>query len=282
MVDAPGCMQFEKAMGELARDADAPTMTPAWGREVFMVRQHPQPSYSHLEYREPAGGPDRMLSTRPQATWCASRSSSGAERFFGLRQRAPPHMRGGCSRFELMVACIWRSRIAALGYAADEEVRLSFIINFRSFAVTPAPLPQKASTGVRVLGRGDHHRGALRRGAQARARAGEEGQGGGDVRLPAVGGGPDGAHRAAAVRAVADVHRVMDVSHAGFKGVDFGWGERERKNPQWGGEGPVPGIANYFLGSKNGNGKEGTVVPICLPKDDMEKFQLELAGLTAE
>ena len=58
--------------------------------------------------------------------------------------------------------------------------------------------------------------------------------------------------------------------------------ERERKNPQWGGEVPVPGIANYFLGSKNGNGKEGTVVPICLPKDDMEKFQLELAGLTAE
>ena len=36
----------------------------------------------------------------------------------------------------------------------------------------------------------------------------EEGQVGGHVRLPAVGGGPDGAHGAAAVRAVQDVHRV--------------------------------------------------------------------------
>ena len=36
----------------------------------------------------------------------------------------------------------------------------------------------------------------------------EEGQVGGHVRLPAFGVGPDGAHGAAAVRAVQDVHRV--------------------------------------------------------------------------
>lgn len=36
-----------------------------------------------------------------------------------------------CSRFELVAACIWRSRAAALGYAPGDEVRLSSIINAR-------------------------------------------------------------------------------------------------------------------------------------------------------
>jgi hypothetical protein len=41
-------------------------------------------------------------------------------------------------------------------------------------------------------------------------------------------------------------------------------------------------VANYFLRSKNGKGEEGTVVPICLPKDAMEKFQLEVELLTTK
>ena len=52
--------------------------------------------------------------------------------------------------------------------------------------------------------------------------------------------------------------------------------------PAKGGEGPFPGVTNYFSRSKNGKGEEGTVVPICLPKDAMEKFQLEVQGLTTE
>uniref|UniRef100_A0A453SM13 Uncharacterized protein n=1 Tax=Aegilops tauschii subsp. strangulata TaxID=200361 RepID=A0A453SM13_AEGTS len=74
--------------------------------------------------------------------------------------------------------------------------------------------PRRAAPGgllrerVRLLRGGDHGRGALRGRAGLRAGAGEEGQVGRDVRLPAVGGGPDGAPRAAPVRAVADVHRV--------------------------------------------------------------------------
>ena len=64
--------------------------------------------------------------------------------------------------------------------------------------------------------------------------------------------------------------------------MDFGWGEAVYGRPAKGGEGPVPGVANYFLRCKNGEGEESTVVPICLPKDAMDKFQLEVEGLTAE
>jgi hypothetical protein len=82
--------------------------------------------------------------------------------------------------------------------------------------------------------------------------------------------------------ALARTYIVSDVSHAGFKSVDFGWGEPVYGGPAKGGEGPLPGVTNYFSRSKNGKGEEGTVVPICLPKDAMDKFQLEVQGLTAE
>ena len=41
-------------------------------------------------------------------------------------------------------------------------------------------------------------------------------------------------------------------------------------------------MTNYFSRAKNGKGEECTVVPVCLPKDAMEKFQLEVEALTAE
>uniref|UniRef100_M8C3V7 Uncharacterized protein n=1 Tax=Aegilops tauschii TaxID=37682 RepID=M8C3V7_AEGTA len=75
---------------------------------------------------------------------------------------------------------------------------------------------------------------------------------------------------------------VSDVSHAGFKSVDFGWGEAVYGGPAKDGEGPIPGVTNYFSRSKNGKGEEGTVVPISLPKNAMDKFQLDVECLTAE
>ncbi|VAH83785.1 unnamed protein product [Triticum turgidum subsp. durum] len=60
----PGCMQLQKAVGELARGADVPTLTP-WGREIFMARQHRQPSYPTRTSNTTGSrrGADRMLST---------------------------------------------------------------------------------------------------------------------------------------------------------------------------------------------------------------------------
>uniref|UniRef100_A0A453SLX2 Uncharacterized protein n=1 Tax=Aegilops tauschii subsp. strangulata TaxID=200361 RepID=A0A453SLX2_AEGTS len=118
---------------------------------------------------------------------------------------------------------------------------------------------------VRLLRGGDHGRGAVRTRAGLRAGAGEEGQVGSDVRLPVVDGGPDGA-RGRPLFTLSQTYIVSDVSHAGFKSVDFGWGEAVYGGPAKDGEGPIPGVTNYFSRSKNGKGEEGTVVPISLPK----------------
>ncbi|KAK3129347.1 hypothetical protein QOZ80_6BG0478130 [Eleusine coracana subsp. coracana] len=149
VMDAQGCVQFEKAVCELARGASAPSVTPSWGREIFTARQPPRPTFPHLEYREPAGGTaDRMLTTPPHDMVCVP-FFFGPREIAALRNRAassslPPQTHGttrSYSRFELVAACVWRCRAAALGYAHDDEVRLSFIVNARGRG-SGVPLPE--------------------------------------------------------------------------------------------------------------------------------------------
>ncbi|GJN39321.1 hypothetical protein PR202_gb28432 [Eleusine coracana subsp. coracana] len=278
VVDAPGGMQFEKAICELACGADKPSVTPSWGREMFMAGDPPaRPRYQHLEYREPAGGPDRMLTT-PPSQMARAPFFFGPREIAGLRQRAQARR---CSRFELVAACIWRSRTAALGYAPGDEVRLCFIVNARG-RPDDVPLPEGFYGNAFAY-------------SVAATTAGE-------LCGKDLGFALDLVKKAKSavtydyLRSVADLmvlegrplftltrtYLVSDVSHAGFKSVDFGWGEAVYGGPAKGGEGPLLGVTNYFSRAKNGKGEEGTVVPICLPKDAMEKFQLEVQGLTAE
>ncbi|KAJ1260981.1 hypothetical protein BS78_10G273200 [Paspalum vaginatum] len=281
IVDAPGAMQFEKAICELACGADAPSVAPAWGRELFMARQPPRPSYPHIEYREPAGGPDtdRMMLT-PPGDMARVPFAFGPREIAGLRRRAPPHLRATCSRFELVAACIWRSRTAALEYAPDEEVRLSFIVNARGRAGIPLPPGFYGNAFAYSV---------------AATTAGQLCEGGLGYALELV----KKAKSAVTydyLQSVADLmvlegrplfalsrtYIVSDISHAGFKSIDFGWGEAVYGGPAKGGEGPLPGVTNYFSRAKNGKGDECIMVPICLPKDAMDKFQLEVEGLAAE
>jgi hypothetical protein len=280
VVDAPGAMQFEKAICEFARGAtEAPSVTPAWGREMFMARQPPRPSYPHLEYREPACGaePDRMMTT-PPGDMARVPFFFGPREIAGLRQRAPPGMR--CSRFELVAACIWRSRAAALEYAPEEEVRLSFIVNARGRREIPLPegfYGNAFAYSVAAITAGELCGGDLGFALDLVKKAKSA------VTydyllsvadLMVLTGRP--------LFALSRTYIVSDVSHAGFKSVDFGWGEAVYGGPAKGGEGPLPGVTNYFSRAKNGKGEECIVVPICLPKDAMEKFLLEVEGLTAE
>ncbi|CAM0943138.1 unnamed protein product [Alopecurus aequalis] len=278
VVDAPGGMEFERVICELARGEAGPSVAPAWGREIFMARQTPQPSYPHPEYSEPAGGVDRMLKT-PASDMTRIPFFFGAREIAGLRQRAPPHM-GRSSRFELVAACIWLGRTAALGYGAEEEVRLSLIVNARGRPDVPLP---------------DGFYGNAFAYSVAATTAGELCAGGLGYALELVKKAKSAVTydylqsvadlmvlRGRPMFAMSRTYIVSDVSHAGFKSVDFGWGEAVYGGPAKGGEGPFPGVTNYFSRSKNAMGEEGTVVPICLPKDAMDKFQLLVEGLIAE
>ena len=47
-----------------------------------------------------------------------------------------------------------------------------------------------------------------------------------------------------------------------------------------GGVEAIPGVIYPFIPSKNGMGKDGIIVPICLPTPAMEIFVKELDGLS--
>ncbi|KAF7110371.1 hypothetical protein CFC21_110487 [Triticum aestivum] len=183
------------------------------------------------------------------------------------------------SRFEL-VAAFWLARTAALGYGADEEVWLSFIVNARGRRDVPLLEGFYGNAFAYSV---------------AATTAGELCAGGLGYALELVKKAKSAVTydyllsvadlmvlRGRPLFTLSRAYIVSDVSHTGFKSVDFGWGEAVYGGPAKGGEGLIPAVTNYFSRSKNGKGEEGTVVPISLPKDAMDKFQLEVEGLTAE
>ena len=68
---------------------------------------------------------------------------------------------------------------------------------------------------------------------------------------------------------------VSDTRLVGLENVDFGWGLPAYAGPAM----AFSGIIIYAK-YKNGRGQEGIVVPICLPRLAMQRFESELKKMT--
>jgi hypothetical protein len=108
--------QFIKAIGEIACGAEAPSVPPVWAREMFNVRKPPCPSFPHHEYREADGGHDQLTST-PAREQARIQFSFGPDALAALCRRVAPGT--AAFWFDLLTACVWRSRTTALGYARE-------------------------------------------------------------------------------------------------------------------------------------------------------------------
>ncbi|CAM0914197.1 unnamed protein product [Alopecurus aequalis] len=278
MCDAPGMAQMWRAIGELARGANKPSVTPIWGREVFNARNPPRPSLPHIEYREPAGD-DRMASTPGEDMVCMQ-FVFARHAIDVLRSRVPTAR----SRFELVAACIWRSRTAALGYDPEEEVRLCIVVNTR---YRPGGFPAEfqisgfygnafayavaACTAGELCGHGLAYAAGLIRDAkesinyQYLLSVAD---------LMVLEGRPLFAWKRTLI--------LSDLSRTVMHDVDIGWGRAVYGGPARAGGGVLTGINTYILRQKNDKtGEEETVVPVYLPHGDcMEMFQNEVEALT--
>ncbi|XP_072977194.1 benzyl alcohol O-benzoyltransferase-like [Typha angustifolia] len=279
IADAPGVMQFLKALGELARGAAAPSVLPVWERDLLNARHQPHVTQFHPEYEVALGGDIDKLWTVPPQDMVLRPFFFGQKEISALRKNVPPHLRMS-SRFELVTASVWRSRTAALGYAADDEVRVQFIVNARGKRQVPLPVgfygnafafTVAAATVDNLCSRPLGY--ALEMIKKAKARITDEYMQSVADYLVLNGRRHFG---------VARTYIVSDVTRAGFEDVDFGWGEGVYGGPAKGGEGAILGVANYITRFKNGKGEEGILVPVCLPSYAMEKFQLEMEGLTQD
>ena len=157
--------------------------------------------------------------------------------FFGhtevaaIRALLPPHQQQH-SNFEILVAFLWRCRTIALQPDIDKEVR---IVNMHGKFINP-PLPN--------------------------------GYYGNTFAFPAA---VTTAVKSRPHFTMGRSYLVVDVKHAGFREVDFGWGK-----PCYGGPAKGGVVSSSYIPFKNAKGVEGFVIPVCLPTQAMERFIKEL------
>ena len=83
--------------------------------------------------------------------------------------------------------------------------------------------------------------------------------------------------RGQSARITAGMYYLVDETKARFHDLDFGWGK-----PVYGGPAEAVGslswLASFLLTSKNANGEDGIVVPICLPGPAMDRLVEEMSN----
>ncbi|XP_017233968.1 benzyl alcohol O-benzoyltransferase [Daucus carota subsp. sativus] len=273
MCDAAGLVQFMTALGEIARGASVPSIPPVWQRELLNARVPQRVTCTHREYDEVADTNGTII---PLDDMVHRSFFFGPTEIHALRQLIPPHLRK-CSSFELLTACLWRSRTRSLQPEPEEEVRVLCIVNARARFNPPLPtgyygnafaFPVALTTAGKLCQNPIGY--ALELVRKTKEDVTEE-----------------------YMRSVADLmvlkdrphftvvrtYLVSDVTRAGFGDVDFGWGKPAYGGPAKGGVGAIPGVASFYIPFKNKKGENGIVVPICLPAFAMEKFVAELDGM---
>lgn len=274
MSDAPGLVQFMEAVGEVARGADSISVQPVWQRELLSARNPQHVTCTHHEYAEV---PDTKGTIIPLDDMAHRSFFFGHKEVSALCKFVPPHLQDKCSTFEVLTACLWRCRTIALQPDPEEEVPLLCIVNARGKFNPPLPVgyygnafafPVAMSTAGKLCQNPLGY--ALELVMKAKADVTEE-----YMRsladLMVIRGRPH--------FTVVRGYLVSDVTRAGFRDVDFGWGKAAYGGPAKGGVGAIPGVASFYIPFTNKNGETGIVVPFCLPGPAMDRFMIQLDSM---
>lgn len=275
MADAPGLAQLMTALGELARGLPSPSVAPVWRRELLEAHKIPAPSFPHREYEQV---PDTEGTLIPLDDMAHRSFFFGPREISTLRARLPPHLRSKASTFDILTACLWRSRTSALQPKdPNENFRIICIVNTRGRFDPPLPsgyygnafaFPVAVATAGELCSRPLAY--AVELVKQAKSQVS-----GDYLRSVADYMVTNGRPHFTVVR----TYVVSDVTRAGFGDVDFGWGKAVYGGPARGGVGAIPGVASFFVPFVNAGGEKGIVVPVCLPPPAMRRFAEDIESL---
>lgn len=276
MCDGIGIVQFLKAVGEIARGAHAPSISPVWQRHLLNARDPPRVTCRHLQF-EPMDEDSKGTITPFDDKDMIHRSFFFKSTDIStIRKLLPSHVQK-CSTFELLTACLWRCRTIALQLEPEEKVRVICVVNIREKVNPPLPI-------------GYYGNGFVFPAAQTTAR---------NLCQNPLGYALELVKKAKAevtgeyVRSMADLtvingrshftltrsYFVSDLTRIGVGEVDFGWGKPIYDGVAKGGLGDILDIASFYVPFKNCEGENGIVVPIYLPKPAMEIFVKELDAI---
>ncbi|KAF8038427.1 hypothetical protein BT93_B1080 [Corymbia citriodora subsp. variegata] len=273
MSDAMGLVQFLKAVGEMARGANGPSVLPVWQRELLDARDPPRVTCTHHEFDQVADSKRTLVRFNDMDY----RSFIfGPDQMSTLRNGLPPHQRTS-SKFEILTACPWRCHTMALQHDPEEEVRLLCIVNARTKFDPPLPagyygnayaFPAAVTSAGKLCQNPLGY--ALELVKKAKAQVTEE-----YMRSLADLLVIRGRSRVREVRSF----MVSDTTKAGFGDVDFGWGKAMYGGPATGALGADPAFSSLFILFRNWQGETSIVVTVCLPAPVMQRFVQELDAL---
>ncbi|KAM0935751.1 putative benzyl alcohol O-benzoyltransferase [Dioscorea sansibarensis] len=282
MCDASGLVLFLKSMADIARGATSPSVPPVWSRQLLTARNPPCITHTHLEYQKPKTNTN-TASVYQTPSMVDHSLFFGPKEMSALRKHVPPHLRQS-SAFEILIACLWRSRTIALKCQneeeEDEEVRIIYAVNTRN-KYRPA-LPKgyygNALAFVAAISKADEL-----------------------CRKP-LGYALELVKKAKDIvtdeymRSVTDMlvlngrpqlmtkggYLVSDLTRIALRGIDLGWGEAVYGGPGKGSVGDIPGFSSFFISYRNSKGEDGTVVPVSLPPLAMQRFLVEIQSMIME
>jgi hypothetical protein len=270
MTDGTGIVQFLTALTEFARGVPgAPTVRPVWERELFIAGWPPEITHDHQEYA-PLPDPGKDMVT-PGDAFAHHAFFFGPSEIATIRSRAPPALRSGTSRFDLVGAFMWRCRTATLRFDPGDLVRLHLFVNARVRNRSRRPVPAGyygnafafaavAAAAGELCRRPFGY--ALQLLLEAKARASQEGYVQSVIGFNAV--------RRRPPFPKARTYLISDLTQAGLLGVDFGWGR-----PLYGGPATTM-LATFHLEGRNEAGDAGILVPMRLPAPAMERLKQQV------
>ncbi|KAK6158580.1 hypothetical protein DH2020_005894 [Rehmannia glutinosa] len=270
MSDALGSLQFVTALSEIAKGASTPSILPVWQRDLLTARDPPRVTQAHPEYEIYRDHKSIIPSTIDNKNLVRRSFSFGPEEIKAIRKNLSPETRS-CSNFDLISACLWRSRTRALQFNPDDDMRITCVVNGRGKNFLDLPVgyygnailcPAKVSK-AKILCESPLGY-AVKLVKEARTQATEE-YARSTIDFIATKGRPEITHPGNLI--------VSDASKVGFDNVDFGWGK-----PIYGGTmyGVTYHNSSVYARYRNLKGQSVMVVPVCLPAEVMEKFESEL------
>ena len=272
MSDASGMLQLLHALGEISRGMSKPSISPMWRRELLNARDPPRVTCTHREY-DPE--PDNKGTMFPLDDMVHRTFFIGPTEVAAIRSLLPPHQLQQHSNFEIIAAYVWRCRTIALQLDVDEEVRIMCVVNARSkFVNQQLPngyygnaiaLPVAITTAGNLIENPLAY--ALDLVKKTKANVTKEYMHS-VADFMVIEGRPP--------LTTKGLYLVSDITRAGYRDTDFGWGKSVYGGPAEGGDGALPDQAVFHIPFKNAKGEEGLVITFLLPAQVMERLVKEL------
>ncbi|KAL5138823.1 Benzyl alcohol O-benzoyltransferase [Glycine soja] len=272
MVDGVGLIHFTLTVAGIARGAmKEPPFQPVWSRELLFARDPPRVTFNHREYEQLTDSNDAVSTDFEQRSFFFGPTETAS-----IRALLPRDLDQRATTFEVLTSYVWRCRTKALQIPPNEDVRMMCIVDARGKFDPPFPAGFYGSCfafPAAVTGAGDLCEKPLEYAVQliqkARGEVSEE-----YIDSVADLMASEGRPLFTVVRSCL----VLDTTEAGFRNLDFGWGNALYGGMAVAGAGAFPAV-NFHVPSQNAKGEEGILVLICLPSQVMKAFAKEVFTL---